>query len=45
MVEVVDSSSTISLFSHLEETRVREIGKTYYGKEVRTGDKEMECTC
>lgn len=45
MVEVVDSSSTISLFSHLEETGVREIGKTYYGKEVRTDDKEMECAC
>lgn len=23
----------------------REIGKTYYGKEVRTDDKEMECAC
>lgn len=45
MVEVVDSSSTISLFSHLEETGVREFGKTYYGKEVRTDDKEMECAC
>mgnify|MGYP007002423877 FL=1 len=45
MVEVVDSSSTIFLFSCLEEIGARETGKTYYGKEVRTYDKEMEYAC
>lgn len=38
-------SPAISFFSCLEEIGVREIGKTYYGKEVRPDDKEMECAC